>query len=198
MPLLFLVELFAGTHSVSNAVRRSSVRRAFDDFRLLSVDVDPKFKPTVCADINSWEFEADIRHFLLELKPSDVVVVFPPCTEFSRALTSRPRDLKAGSRNVKSALKVTAFVRQLAGKCAWFLESPVGLLHQQRFMAPMEPHKNVCTYCRYGKAFKKPTHVWSNVPDLELKACSRDAPCMHLWAGRCWALRDASDLPEGL
>ncbi len=111
------------------------------------------------------------------MKPSDVVVVFPPCTEFSRALTSRPRDLKAGSRNVKSALKVTAFVRQLAGECAWCLENPVGLLHRQRFMAPMEPHKNVCTYCRYGKAFKKPTHVWSNVPDLELKACSRDAPC---------------------
>ena len=37
---LYLIELFAGTHSASRAVKRSSIGREHD-VRVLSVDIDP-------------------------------------------------------------------------------------------------------------------------------------------------------------
>ncbi len=141
MPRLFLDELFVGSHSVSNAVRRSSIGRAFEDFRLLSVDKDPKFEPTVCQEINRWDFAAALDQFLGDRRPSDIVVVHasPPCTEFSIALTTRPRDLCKGSKNVRTALKIVAYARPTF----WFLENPAtGLLKDQKFMAPLANFKH--------------------------------------------------------
>ena len=59
-PRLYLVELFAGTHSVRNALKRSAISRTHE-LCVLSVDVDEKFEPTIVADINRWGFEAAIE-----------------------------------------------------------------------------------------------------------------------------------------
>ena len=58
---LFLVELFAGSHSVSRCVRRR-FGESFD-VRVLSVDNDPASSPTVLADINAWQYKRDIDEF---------------------------------------------------------------------------------------------------------------------------------------
>ncbi len=177
MRRLYLIELFGGSHSVSR-----SVKKGFGgdfDVRILSVDIDPKFSPTITADINKWRFEHDIDAFLNGRRRKDLIFVWasPPCREFSRALTTRPRDLKSGRRNVKSALRIIEYVQELAPRTAWFLENPVGLLKEQTMMRALEPLKNVVTYCKYGKPFKKPTNIWSNVQDLRLRACTSQTPC---------------------
>ena len=86
MRRLYLIELFAGTHSVSNAVKRSGIARDHD-FRVLSVDIDAKFQPSVVADISTWRFKSPIDNFLKDGRASDIVAVHAsrPCTEFSRA-----------------------------------------------------------------------------------------------------------------
>ncbi len=155
MPRLFLIELFAGTRSVSKAVRRSSIGRAFDDFRLLSVDVDPKFQPTVCADINRWDCKSALDTFLADRTRSDVVVVHasPPCTEFSIALTTRPRNLRAGSKNVKTALRIIDY----AAPSFWIIENPAtGHLKDQPFMRKLERYKNTTCYCKWGSGTGSP------------------------------------------
>ncbi len=175
MPRLYLVELYAGTRSISRAVLRSSIGRAFD-VRLLSVDKDPKFEPTVCVDINKWDFRADTEQFLSDRMRSDVVVVHasPPCTEFSIALTSRPRDLRAGSRNVRRALKIITHAKP----SFWFLENPAtGLLKDQPFTRKSAPYKHETCYCKWGLQCKKPTNIWSNVEGLDLPMCTSQAPC---------------------
>jgi site-specific DNA-cytosine methylase len=175
MRRLYLIELFARTHSVSNAVKRSGIARDHD-FRVLSVDIDTKFQPSVVADISTWRFKSPIDNFLKDGRASDIVAVHasPPCTEFSRALTTRPRDLKAGSRNVKAALRIIRHV----DPDFWIVENPVGLLKDQSFMQRgYAKYLNTTCYCKFGFPYRKATNIWSNIPQLELPMCDSQTPC---------------------
>ena len=63
MRRLYFIELFAGTHSVSNAVKRSAIAREHD-VRVLLVDIGPKFQPSVVANIVTWLYGDAIAEFL--------------------------------------------------------------------------------------------------------------------------------------
>ena len=88
---IFLVELFAGSHSVSRCVRRR-FGESFD-VRVLSVDNDAVSDPTILADINTWQYKRDIDDFLKQRRDNDIVACWssPPCTAFSRANTTGVR-----------------------------------------------------------------------------------------------------------
>ena len=106
---LYLVELFAGSHSVSRCVKRR-FRRDYD-VQILSVDIDEAFAPNIVVDINTWRFK-------------DVITCLasPPCTAFSNANTRGVRDIGRGAANVKSGLRV---IRDMQPDF-WFMENPVG------------------------------------------------------------------------
>ena len=198
-PRLYLVELFAGTHSVSKAVKRSAIGRNYD-VRVLSVDIDPKFDPSIVADISTWRYKGPIEHFLKDRRPFDVVVVHasPPCTDFSRALTTRPRDLEAGSRNVSAAFRIIKHVDPEF----WTLENPVGLLKEQPFMRRYAKYLNTTSYCKFGFPYRKATNIWSNIPDLDLPLCDAETPCpikrqhgKHLLTAQAGPGGDTRDMP---
>ena len=73
-----LLELFSGAGSVGRAFRAKG-------WEVTSVDSDPKAEPTICQDIMTWEPGGAY----------DMIWATPVCTEYSRAMTSRPRDLEA-------------------------------------------------------------------------------------------------------
>ena len=83
MRRVYLVELFAGSHSVSKALARF-LAGTFD-VRVLSVDSDPTTNASVVADINRWNYKRDIDEFLKRKRAKDIVIVHasPPCTAFS-------------------------------------------------------------------------------------------------------------------
>ena len=68
-----LLELFAGTGSIGKVFKRT--------FEVTSLDAEPG--ATITCDIMDWNFQ--------EYKPGyfDVIWASPPCTEFSRALTTK-------------------------------------------------------------------------------------------------------------
>lgn len=175
MRKLFLIELFSGSHSVSRALKRC-LRGSH--LHIMSVDNDPSSKATILTDINKWDFKRGITRFLKDRKKGDLVCVHasPPCTHYSRARTTGgPRDLKGAGRNVKTAVKIIKFVRP----DIWTLENPVGLLRHQHFMQKFAKYRNTTTYCKWGKPFKKPTDIWSNVKGLNLPQCTSETPCPH-------------------
>ena len=76
-----LLELFSGTKSVG---------RAFEalGWEVTSLDADATTRPTICTDVQAWDYGTyPPGHF-------DLIWASPVCMEFSRALTRRPRRLE--------------------------------------------------------------------------------------------------------
>ena len=87
-----LLELFCGTKSINRAFEAAG-------WEVVSLDIVSKFEPTILCDIRSWDYELfPPGHF-------DMVWASPVCTEYSRALTMRPRRLEEGD---ELALEITA------------------------------------------------------------------------------------------
>ncbi len=57
-------------------------------FELVSVDINSKFKSTVITDVLEWDYSGAFSPECF-----DVVFECPPCEQFSRARTTKPRDL---------------------------------------------------------------------------------------------------------
>ena len=109
------------------------------------MDLDPKFRPTVCCDV----MQLDER----SLGSFDCV------TQYSHALSRRPRDLAAGDRLVLRTLEIIGNLRPRW----WAMENPqTGLLKTRPFMQGLR-YSDVC-YCKYGFRYKKATRIWHNLP----------------------------------
>ena len=86
-PMPRLLELFLGTGSVGLGLGRE----------VISLDLDPNAEPTICAHVCSWEpMHVRAGYF-------DMIWALPPCAEYSRALTRRPRKLEKGDRTPRSS-----------------------------------------------------------------------------------------------
>ena len=108
-----LLELFCGAKSVGRAFEAAGWEV-----------VVSKFEPTILCDIRSWDYTTFPGHF-------DMVWASPVCTEYSRALTTRPRLLE-GDALVLSALEIIAHFDPLM----WVIENPaIGLLKTRSWSA---------------------------------------------------------------
>jgi hypothetical protein len=71
--------------------------------------------------------EYDVRTYNI---PKNVygILAAPPCTEFSRAKTTKPRDFEKGMKTVEACLKLIWNAQQQSKHGFWALENPMGLL----------------------------------------------------------------------
>ena len=92
------LDLFSGTNSVTEALRGLG-------YQVVTLDSDPKTCPDICVDILQWDYRS--------LKPGEFDVIFAavPCTEYSMALTTRPRNLPLADAVVRRTLEVISFLR---------------------------------------------------------------------------------------
>ncbi len=151
---------------------------------------------------SEWDYKSAVDDFLRPRRQKDVVVVHasPPCTEFSVALTTRPRNLRAGAKNVKRALAIIGY----ADPTFWFLESPAtGLLEDQPFVRKFAQHEHETCCCKRGFPCRKPTNIWSNL-ELELPMCNSSTPCRikrefgrHLFTAQSGVSKPRTDLILG-
>ena len=142
-----MLDLFSGTGSVGKAFAERG-------YEVVSVDIEGHFKPTIVADVLTWDYKQCFKpgHF-------DVVFCTPPCSQFSRAKTTAPRDLEQGDALVKKALEIVQYLKPKR----WFLENPrVGLLSTREYMKGI-PYVDV-DYCQFAPwGYKKPTRVWGDI-----------------------------------
>ena len=129
-------------------------------FRVVSVDCEEKFQPTIVADLLTWDyqnaFHPDI-HF-------DVISCGPPCTEFSAAKTLGERNLELADKLVQKCLEIVDFFQPTF----WFLENPrTGLLKSREYMEGI-PFLDV-DYCQFSDwGYQKPTRIWGSPSLLKL------------------------------
>lgn len=96
------------------------------------------------------------------------ILAAPPCTEFSRAKGSSPRDFSGGLETVRACLDIIWQCRIHKKLAFWALENPVGFLRQ--FLG--RPHYTY-EHWRYGDLQIKPTDIWGYfkepVPSVKIK-----------------------------
>ena len=126
------------------------------------MDKDPKMGATIQVDILEWQFWDDLR-------PGEYEVVFaaPPCTEYSQALTSRPRRMDEADEVIKRTLQVIMYLRP----ALWFLENPAtGRLKSRGLLDNFA--SVTLDYCRFAPwGYRKPTQVWATVQHCTNQRC---------------------------
>lgn len=172
MRKIFLIELFSGTGSVGAALE-SCYGHSYN-IHGHSVDIHPKYNPSTMVDITKWDYAKTLRSFLSGRSKDDIVLLHasPPCTEYSRAMTTRPRNLPLADSLVRRTLKIIRDVKPNY----WTLENPLGLLRTRPFMQKLRRFRHTCSYCRYGTPYRKNTDIWTNIP-CDLRVCNRRSPC---------------------
>ena len=116
------------------------------------VSVDRDMDATHKCDIMDWDYaQYPTKHF-------DVIWASPPCTEYSRALTTRPRNIAYANMIVQRTLDILEYFEPRY----WMIENPQsGLLKEQMIMYGL-PFKDI-DYCKYGMLYRKRTRIWNNV-----------------------------------
>ena len=145
-PNKMALDLFSGTGSATKVLQAHG-------YTVKSVDCDPKWEPTHPVNILEWDYAA-------EYPPGtfDLIVASPPCTEYSQALTTRPRNLEGADRLVLKALEIIEFYRPTK----WWLETPAhGVLARSDLMAKY-PYVDCdqCQFADYG--YRKPTRFFGS------------------------------------
>jgi hypothetical protein len=164
-PRIFrMLDLFAGTGSVGAYFRRLG-------YEVVSVDSNPKWEPDIIADIGNWECW---RFF--QRGEFDVVGCCPPCTEYSRAMTTRARDFPSADRLVKAALGIIDYLQPQF----WFLENPAkGELRNRDFMQGIPSIEvDYCMFSDWG--YRKPTRIWGDERMVRIGNRTCDGWCRNM------------------
>lgn len=179
---MVVLDLFCGTKSIANAFQRHG-------HEVYTVDWNPDFEPTLCADIGTLTANDIIR--LCGGTP-DVIWASPDCTSYSVAAISYHRRKNQDTGNLDAITDyakkcdiinrhVIELIKELNPRY-YFIENPRGGMRKMDFMAGL-PRYTV-TYCKYGEERMKPTDIWTNHPDPQFKPpCKQGDPC-HIAAPR--------------
>lgn len=113
---------------------------------------------TVCTPDLVWFYPPEksaCADMCVEIKEIYGVLCAPPCTEFSRAKSTAPRDFYKGMETVEACLKIIWAIQKRHKLQFWALENPMGLL--RRFLG--NPYYNFRQWW-FGNNRQKETDLW--------------------------------------
>jgi hypothetical protein len=161
------LEVFKGTGSVGKVFEAAG-------WEVISVDILPKYEPTHTADI----LDFDYRQY--EPGYFDYIHFSPPCTEYSRVMTRRPRRFDEADALVNRSLEMLVYFRPRW----WTIENPyTGYLKTRPMMQHLKPFHKRCCYCKYSEgdetwSYKKETSIWTNIQWTPRPPCCKSTPCV--------------------
>ena len=83
------------------------------------------------------------------------VLAAPPCTEFSKAKSTAPRDFHTGMKTIQACMEIIWYIQKHKQLAFWALENPVGLL--RRFLG--NPPYSFYQW-QFGNDRNKHTDLW--------------------------------------
>lgn len=162
---LTALELFSGTQSVGKVLKKHGMK-------VISLDIFDEYKPTIVADILTWEGYKDLPRI-------DFFWASPPCNSFSRlAVAAKTRDwwtlepLKEnaiiGEKILYKTLDILDYLIKKNPNMLFVIENPKGMMSRMPIINRFE--REITQYCLYGFKWKKPTDFFNNFPKgLNLK-----------------------------
>ena len=150
-----VLELFCGTKSFSKALKKK-----YPGAKVITVDMNPKFSPDILTDVLKWDYKK------LKFKP-DFIWASPPCTEWSLAKTTAPRNLPLARKIVRKTFEIINHF----DPPKWVIENPVALLSKDIVMKGVPAKLHRVDYCMYGDHSLKPTHLWCHGFEFPAKTC---------------------------
>lgn len=174
-----VLELFAGTRSVSKAFERKGIETHSIEFDRRHENID------WYEDINKITAQDIVERFGVP----DVVWASPPCQSYSVAAIGyhrqRERDgtlspktpfAEASDRLLLHVLDIIRGLQKMNPDMIWFIENPRAGMRKMRCMQGL-PRYTAC-YCKYGFPYQKATDIWTNHPDPQFKPiCKAGDPC---------------------
>ncbi len=174
-----VLELFAGTRSVSKAIERKGHETFTIEFDRVHPDID------WYMDINKVEASDIVERFGIP----DVVWASPPCQSYSVAAIGHHRykgedgELKPKTEFARQSdqlllhtLNLIQDLQELNPNLIFFIENPRAGMRTMKCLEGI-PRYTV-TYCQYGYPYQKCTDIWTNHPDPQFKpACKPGASC---------------------
>lgn len=161
-----LLELFCGTKSIGKVFEKHG-------WEVTSVDFDPQFEPSICADIRYLDIVEDLAYRY------DFIWASPPCTTFSVASigkhwnkdhTPKTQAAEEGYLILERAVEIIELFN-----APFVLENPRGKMRRMPILDAY--NRYTVAYCQYGDFRQKPTDLWSNM-ELDLKPmCQRGSSC---------------------
>jgi len=156
-----LLELFAGTKSVSKAIGNGFTE-------VISLDIEPTFNPTITTDILTWDYTIyPPGHF-------HTIWASPPCQDFSCLNNARP-EKHLNTANAEALVKRAIEIITYFNPERFFIENPqTGSLKDKEFMLGI-PYIDM-DYCRFGFPYRKRTRFWTCVEGTH-KLCLGQGGC---------------------
>jgi hypothetical protein len=145
-----LLELCCGTAQVSKYFLAQG-------WQVETVDCDPKFSPTLLADVR------DIDPARWQPGEIDVVWCSPPCCAYSIARSTAPRDFAQADEIVCACFAIIRHLTNCDKDVAWFVENPIGHLQRRPCMQQWASYKRTLCQCKYDRPYRKGTCIWSNL-----------------------------------
>jgi len=166
-----LLELFKGTGSVGKVAKDLG----YD--QIISLDLEPKYKPDILTDIMDWDYTVYPPHYF------DVIWASPPCTYYSvmqhvivctKAKKGIDWDLEGKRKESDKIVRRVLDIIDYYQPKYWFMENP-----QSGALKTRDVVKGLSwvdgDYCKYGYPYRKRTRFWTNsCPELLL--CKHDCP----------------------
>jgi hypothetical protein len=172
-----VLDLFSGLGGWSAAFRDRG-------HSVTTLDVEPKFKPDVLADILSINSISKLGEF-------DIILASPPCQAFSKAAGNTNFDRAEDTGQLYPKKEASARAAGIAWHTIYLLynssarffvvENPVGLMRQ----IIGRPQAEI-SQCAYGLDYKKPTDLWGRLPpSFRAHVCTDRNQSLLLGRKRC-------------